>query len=133
MTHSFWCEKCQKDFDAPGYKSSNRYGEWWVGRDPKGHKAIRHITERLKDPYFWKSRKLREQRVEFRKDLLQPGQKGYDMAYPEMRMQFDQQTQVDEIKTAQTKDYYGRLYKEAGMDHSKREAIKAAEKVEHDT
>ncbi len=133
MTHSFWCEKCQKDFDSGAYKTGNRYGEWFVAKCPKGHKNIRYITERHLDPYFRKSEKLRKQRIFYRKDLLQPGQAGYDVAYPEMKKQFDKQTEADEKETKQTEKYYGTLYKEAGMDKTQRDAIKAAEKVENGT
>lgn len=128
MVHSFWCDGCKKDFEAPGHETGNRYGKWFVGKCPKGHKAIRYITERHLDPYFRKSRNLREQRVHYRKDLLQPGQKGFAMAYPKAQKEMEE---AEEIAYNKTDDkYYDKLYKEAGINETKRKAVRAAEKAE---
>ena len=130
MTHNFWCDICEEDFESPGHETGNRYGKWFVGTDPKGHRAIRYITEKHLDPYFRKFRNLREQRVHYRKDLLQPGQKGFAMTYPKQKREMEKADERAYNKDDDKSDYYGKLYKDAGIDEAKRKAIHAAEKGE---
>lgn len=84
----FWCDECNKDFTAWGFKCVETdwsYPTWRIayykGKCPKGHKAIRRITDKPLDPYFIKSLMLKKQRVDYKKDLLQEGDVGFKMLY----------------------------------------------------
>lgn len=84
----FWCDECNKDFTAVGFKCVET--DWslagwriayYKGKCPKGHKAIRRITDKPMDPYFIKSVILKKQRVDYKKDLLQETDYGFNMLY----------------------------------------------------
>lgn len=84
----FWCDECNKDFTAWGYKCVETdwsYSGWRIayykGKCPQGHKAIRRITDKPLDPYFIKSVILKKQRIDHKKDLLQAGDYGFNMLY----------------------------------------------------
>jgi hypothetical protein len=84
----FWCEECQLDFTAWGFKcveSDWTIPNWRIayykGKCPKGHKAIRRITDKPLDPYFIKSLILKKQRVDYKRDILQENDFGFNMLY----------------------------------------------------
>ena len=133
MTHNFWCDRCELDFEAPGYRTGYSLqggAEWFVGFDPRGHKAIRYITEKHLDPYFRKSRNLKEQRVHYRKDLLQPGQRGFKQTYPDAQREMDKAEDIAYNKKDDKKSYYDKLNKDAGIDEARRKAVRTAERAE---
>lgn len=82
-TLDFYCEKCDREFVArarkhidswshfASYKIKHTCGEW----------CSRHITDRFKDKYFFKSRFLAHQRVDQHNDTLQPFESGFNMLY----------------------------------------------------
>lgn len=80
---SFWCEPCGKDLDLPAMKDKLSTGEkYWFSRCPFCNlKVVRYITEAKFDPYFRKSKKLALQRKMLRKDLIQPGEDGFQTIY----------------------------------------------------
>ena len=79
----FHCQHCNLDFVARAakqldgwnkiayYKTKHRCGEW----------AIRHITDRFQDGYFFHSRKVAYDRGVNAKELLQPFQSGFNTLY----------------------------------------------------
>lgn len=79
----FWCDRCQIDFTARAkrqvdswdkiayYKTKHRCGEW----------AIRHITHRFRDAYFFRSKKVAYDRATNSREMLQPFQTGFNMMY----------------------------------------------------
>ena len=131
MIHSFWCDKCKKDFDSPAHKAGNSYAQWWETKCPKGHKSLRYITDRLSDPYFHKSAKLREQRKMFAKDLIQPGDPGYKTAYPEQARKMEEEEEKAYTSEIDRKKYYDALYKKHAWNFSGRAAVRAAEAAEY--
>lgn len=82
-TLDFYCEHCKVDFVARAkkqidswdliayYKMKHRCGTW----------SVRHITDRDRDPYFFRSKKIAWQRADKVVDILQPFETGYNMAY----------------------------------------------------
>lgn len=82
----FWCDKCKEDFTANTAKQTQ---DDWHGREIafyktkcwKGHWCIRHITDRLRDPYFIKSKKIIKDREKYNYDTLQPYEDGFNMVY----------------------------------------------------
>lgn len=79
----FYCPHCDLDFIARAkkqidswapiayYKTKHRCGTW----------CIRHITQRDKDPYFYRSKKVARQRAENYKETIQPFETGFNMLY----------------------------------------------------
>ena len=53
------------------YKIKHRCGTW----------SIRHITDRLTDQYFYKSKQVAKDREKGKVDMLQPFETGYNLAY----------------------------------------------------
>lgn len=79
---SFYCKDCQLDQDVLAHKVSNSLCEFFQARCRKcNQKVIRHITEKHLDPYFRLSKKIREQRQRLHKDLIQPGEAGFQTYY----------------------------------------------------
>lgn len=85
----FWCEHCQKDFKAQEikqietdwsnpsqriafYKTKHKDCETWV---------IRFITDRWKDPYWYKSKRVRIDQGKHYNDTVQPHQTGFNLLY----------------------------------------------------
>lgn len=84
--YPFWCDECQADFFAIGYKVvRKRPGilpiAWYVGYCPKRHKCIRRITDRTNDPYFVRSFAVRRDRVRYKDDLLTPDDPRFWLLY----------------------------------------------------
>lgn len=80
----FWCRKCRKDRTALGEK---RVISWdgtpfaYYASHRACHALRRYITDKQADPYWRESASLRRDRARLRKDLLQPGQEGFDLLY----------------------------------------------------
>lgn len=82
-TLDFYCERCKVDFIARArrqldswgliayYKTKHRCHTW----------CIRHITDRFRDVYFARSKRIAFERIKRRLDALQPFETGYDAVY----------------------------------------------------
>jgi len=46
-----------------------------------GHRCMRLVLDKLKDPYWQLSRKIAAERGHYAADILQPFESGYDMLY----------------------------------------------------
>lgn len=82
----FWCRDCEQDFSAPCIKTKHRLeGDMiavWRARCPDcGTDCIRHITHKDEDMYYNRSLKMRHQRNEYSRDLLQAGEYGFKTQY----------------------------------------------------
>lgn len=85
---TFYCGRCDRDFDANGYKCVR--DDWTVkgqrlafykGQCPCGNWRQRRITDREGDPYFKESSMVKKQRKMHATDMLQPGQFGFKTKY----------------------------------------------------
>ena len=127
MKHSFWCDECKRDFEAEGFAFGNTAGgtenRWYEGRCPKKHKAIRYITEKHLDPYFRKSEMLREMRMRFSKDLLQPGDPGFDKYYPEAKKKLEEDEEVFKQRNLKSKQDYVKMKRKYGHDPDRRNIL----------
>lgn len=87
VPYPFWCEPCNADFEGVAYKEvrENRGWPlaWYVGFCPKGHKCLRYITDRYKDPYSWQSYLVKVQRAKYADDFMQPSDPRFREKYPE--------------------------------------------------
>lgn len=88
VTTEFWCETCKQDFKGEALRQVEV--DWTNPRQTiafyrtkcfKGHWCMRHITDKLIDPYFEQSRAVARQRGEHFADTLQPFQNGFNMVY----------------------------------------------------
>ena len=81
----FWCDECKKDLTALGHKSIilsfvEPFAKY-DGKCPKGHRVYRYITDKTEDPYWRKSENVKRDRRRHAKDLLQPGDYGFQTLY----------------------------------------------------
>lgn len=84
----FWCNTCKKDFDGSGFKQVRvpPQGAWfayYVGRCTQGHQALRYITDKLLDPYFRRSKRIKIQQGRYSDEMLQPWQPRFRQIYPQ--------------------------------------------------
>lgn len=115
MIISFFCKKCDVDLDEDASINENRYGKWFEGRCPKcKSKIIRYITDRDKDPYYQLSKNVIINRERYRKDLIQPGEEGFQTYY---KKQYDDIEKTKElycqqnIKDRKSRDEFFEKYK----------------------
>ncbi len=111
---SFWCETCEKDFDAPANIKRALGNEYFVAQCPdKKHEAVRFITGKTCDPYFRRSKKQKRQRMELEKDLIQPGQYGfetyYKKEYDKIETAREAHEQMEQKKLLEREAYYTKL------------------------
>lgn len=82
----FWCDHCKKDFSAMGYKrefsATGLVCGWYEGACLCGRKAIKRITDKSKDPYYYKSEMIKFQRVRNYNDTLTPVDDLFRIIYP---------------------------------------------------
>ena len=117
---SFWCDKCHEDFDTPSRVKKTYYEDgYFISHCPKNHEVVRYITGKEDDPYFFKSEKMKRQRYEFRKDIIQPGQDGFETLYKKEYDKIEKAREAYEKKMMQRKReaeaYYKKL-KEQQVD-----------------
>lgn len=83
----FWCRECKCDFNADARKMMRHASRWpvawYVGQCPKGHSAIRHITDKHHDRYYHESVMLKRQRVELADAMLTPDDPRFALVYPQ--------------------------------------------------
>lgn len=86
-TVDFWCTQCKKDCTGMGYRQVctilPKYPTaWFLGFCSKGHRMIRRITDKDRDPYYFQSLFLMRQRSEMELDLLTPDDPRFKTLYP---------------------------------------------------
>lgn len=120
MKVSFYCNKCGKDSDI---EEGHGRGKCRFARLSTGEvylraacpackaKVVRYVTERARDPYFLRSKKLRRQRQELRRDLIQPGQPGFQTLYPAQWRQIEEATAKVEAREKAKKQADLEFYK----------------------
>ncbi len=100
---SFWCDHCKRDFEGRGHKEVRRppvgvFFAYYVGICPCGHFALRYITDKLLDPYYYKSKAVRMMQGQHSDDMLQPWQPRFRQLYPEQYAKLYQQMQGVKVK-----------------------------------
>lgn len=85
---AFWCDTCRKDFMGEAIKQVEidwtnplQYIAFYRTRCVCGAWCMRIISDRHKDPYFYRSRKVARDRGEHHADTIQEYQTGYNMLY----------------------------------------------------
>jgi hypothetical protein len=87
ITTDFWCVVCKRDCTGTGYRQvctvrATAPTAWFMGFCPKGHKMIRRITDKDKDPYYEQSMVVARQRYELADALLTPDDPRFKVLYP---------------------------------------------------
>ena len=123
MPVTFYCKECDAEADRepyPGVYQGEKY--WWTKCISCRRKLIRYVEHKERDPYLFSPR-LRRERQEFRKDLLQPGQSGFQTLYPKTHrvLQETEERRHKERLTTQKKKM--KVKKMAGLDHKLNKVI----------
>ncbi len=84
---SFYCDSCDADFDSRAIKQVRKptgavWHAYYEARCPRGHLAVRWITDRLADPYFYKSFIVKREQARHADDFLTPSHPRFKLVYP---------------------------------------------------
>lgn len=79
----FWCRKCKKDFVGRAKKQIDGWENiaYYKIKHTCGTWAMRRITDRMFDEYFYKSVKVARDRYFGELDMIQPWQTGFNTLY----------------------------------------------------
>ncbi|KKM20672.1 hypothetical protein LCGC14_1643150, partial [marine sediment metagenome] len=112
----FWCNRCELDqeiYSRPtqnlitimsdgeiiGHREPEHTKMFFEGRCERCRKTlIRYITDTRQDPYFSLSRNVRRLSVAHKKDLIQYGESGFAMMYPETQKRFEKMREEENSK-----------------------------------
>ena len=129
-TVSFFCRNCDLDQDLLALKQSNRWVEWWHAVCTACCGAVmRYITNPKVDPYFVYSQEVRSNSDKYRKDLIQPGKKGFNTLYQKQAMELETQREDRERKHKENIKSRDAFYKKHNYNIHEKEKVKAAIEV----
>lgn len=84
----WWCEDCREDFKAQAIKevevdwtNPSQFISFYKTKHWCGKWCMRFVTDRHKDPYWFKSRAVHKDQGEHYEDTLQPYQTGFNTLY----------------------------------------------------
>lgn len=79
----FYCKHCKRDFKGRAKKQIDNWSTiaYYKIKHICGNWCIRHITDRVRDPYFYYSKNVARDRGEATLDTLQSFETGYNMVY----------------------------------------------------
>lgn len=84
----FWCETCKEDFLAEAVKEveidwscPTQYIAFYRTKCFKGHWCMRLITDRHKDAYWFKSKRVKADQGKHYADTVQPHETGFNLLY----------------------------------------------------
>lgn len=130
---SFYCKNCELDQDnfAWRHHSTIFNEDWYNSRCKKCHKKLyRLITYPEKDSYYKLSKRVIIMRDTFRKDLIQPGQEGFQLLYPQQWRKFQDELEKQELGKKVKESWYRHQYKKYSTDSSARHALRRAYELE---
>lgn len=129
---SFYCKRCKLDCDLEAGKHGNSFAEWFQAHCPTCQtKLIRYINDKT-DPYFYQSIKLRRQRDEFSKDLIQYGEYGFETFYKKQWEEFEKQKENWEKAQIQKRKERDAFYEKHKLNKSfAKKVLEIEEKLEH--
>lgn len=84
----FFCLSCHRDFEGTGVKQvrvpkGSVWFAYYVGICVCGKHAIRRITDKLSDPYFYQSKTIRAQQSRYADAMLSPHHPRFKQFYPQ--------------------------------------------------
>lgn len=86
---NFWCDKCKVDYSdykltpivESDWVKQEHHIAYWKSKHKCGKWNRRYITDKKYDPYWVKSKKMKKDRGNYYRDMLQPSDSGFDMLY----------------------------------------------------
>ena len=112
----FWCEKCEKDYEALAHKrvatgfnldTGHSYvvepiRAWYQTECECGDTNIRRITDKFSDPYLWQSEQLKRDRIKYKDAFLSPSDPRFQMLYPEQWREYEAERERHDQTNIQT-------------------------------
>lgn len=79
----FFCTHCGRDFIARAKKQVDSWGElaYYKTKHRCGTWCIRHVTDKHRDSYFYRSKRVAYDRANNINEMLQPFQSGFNTLY----------------------------------------------------
>lgn len=84
----FWCGACRTEFFAEAIKeveidwnNSTQYIAFYRSKCPRGHWAMRLVTDKFKDHFFFRSRRVARDRGNNFAAVVQPWETNYQLLY----------------------------------------------------
>ncbi len=84
----FYCLLCKQDFKSVSirqiesdWSNTKQRIAFYKTKCDKGHWCIRHITDKLTDSFWTKSKLMAKDRANHMNDILQPFQTGYNLMF----------------------------------------------------
>lgn len=84
----FWCSDCKEDFKAHTVREIEQdwtNGAQFIGfyrtKHWCGKWCLRHLTDKNRDAYWFKSKAVRDDRAKGHNDLIQPFESGFNLLY----------------------------------------------------
>lgn len=131
MTVSFFCRECGLDQEREGERIKTSLAEFFRARCRKCEATlVRYISEREKDPYFRYSLKVKRERAEFAKDLLQPGEDGFKLYYKDEYDKIEKAKEDHENEMKRKKEERDAYYKKFKHNISERQVVKRVLELE---
>lgn len=128
----FYCKNCDLDQMLPAWKQQTFDGEeYWVSRCGKcSGKVVRLIQNPLRDEYYKRSPKVKRERIKYARDLLQPGEAGFKLLYPETARKLEQAEEDYQKNLALEEKKKRELVRSVRHDINKRQVVESALKAE---
>ena len=133
MVISFYCKNCKLDYDTDKTHIEKYFGggKKFVSDCPKcDREQFRLITEPHNDPYYYLSKRVIINKNKFAKDLIQPGQTGFQTYY---RKEWEKIQNAEKEHEDKKKKFYSEreeMYKKHRHNQDEREAVKAVFEAE---
>ena len=127
-TISFWCDRCGIDEENTYHEKVAHYPSGVVKWNESrcvlcGDKIIRYITERHLDPYFFRSKKVKMERMKHEKDLIQPSDPRFKKLYPAEYERIEAVKEANEKKKKDEIKQRDDMHKRYGRDPVKRRIL----------
>lgn len=84
----FWCDHCKEDFKSAAlrqeeidWSNPNQLIAFYKTKCRNKHWCMRYVTDKNRDPYWFKSKFVRADRANHTYDLMQSFEEGYNLLY----------------------------------------------------
>jgi len=127
----FYCRSCELDQTKKSFKMSNQWVSWHYSRCSEcSGDMVRYIEDVKNDPYHYYSKKAKYEREKYRKDLIQPGQSGYQTLYGKQYKELETQRESRENTHKTNKKGRDKFLYDYKSIHTKQAALRAIELTE---
>ena len=121
---NFWCDDCKLEQELPYAEAKCLGARWNESLCRKcGRKVIRYITERHRDPYWFRSAKAIQERRKFSKDLIQPSDPDFKKYYPREYERLEAVKEENDKKRLDAMRKRDDMYKRFGNNPRRRKVL----------